>query len=456
MDSNSKVDVLKKINLGIKSVVFGCSIEAVESYFPSNNEEGLIISCGRGEISDLNRLLDSIAVCISRLEVKDVLEECLFLSLKGESAIEILMSYLDMQSSETIGIPDEIRWIAEDLIAKPLLETLTLGIMLDKSVDTVQISNEDSRSIAPVLYGDSLMIFYRWICIARLIQLILKEFSDQIHENSFRDNNLNSKRSRLNDGSLSTTSGDALLSAVNALVRKVSETAFPGQCKTTLYEDRLFHVLHSWCLFVRNAATIIHKCRPGLISTFPMNVGDDLILALESNDAAKLPFCLDKVLNFLLHNFGSNINLFSEETIAECCKGIDLWMKLVPRDNSFLPKVINVVTNEYYAVMQKPRLKALPDSYTKLHGLVLNVCDYEYPAICLVCGKILDAGGKKDCTNHAAACSPEGSVIFLLQDCTILLLYASRASYYTSPYVDSHGEKHRHYKGRPLFLDEKR
>merc|ERR1711918_77369 len=151
-----------------------------------------------------------------------------------------------------------------------------------------------------------------------------------------------------------------------------------------------------------------------------------------------------------------NINLFSEETIAECCKGIDLWMKLVPRDNSFLPKVINVVTNEYYAVMQKPRLKALPDSYTKLHGLVLNVCDYEYPAICLVCGKILDAGGKKDCTNHAAACSPEGSVIFLLQDCTILLLYASRASYYTSPYVDSHGDKHRHYKGRPLFLDEKR
>ena len=131
-------------------------------------------------------------------------------------------------------------------------------------------------------------------------------------------------------------------------------------------------------------------------------------------------------------------------------------MKTVPCDNSFLAKVILTVSTDYYAIAQKPHLKPLPDSYTKLHGLVVGVCDYEYPAICMVCGQILNSGGNKDCTNHAKFCCPEGGVFFLLQDCTILLMYDSRASYFSSPYTDSYGEKHRQFKGRPLHLDKKR
>jgi E3 ubiquitin-protein ligase UBR2 len=47
-------------------------------------------------------------------------------------------------------------------------------------------------------------------------------------------------------------------------------------------------------------------------------------------------------------------------------------------------------------------------------------------------------------------------VYFLLQDCTILLLDGVRGTYYPSPYVDKHGEKHRSFRGKPLFIDAKR
>jgi hypothetical protein len=38
----------------------------------------------------------------------------------------------------------------------------------------------------------------------------------------------------------------------------------------------------------------------------------------------------------------------------------------------------------------------------------------------------------------------------------VLLVYGPRASYFHSPYVDSYGERHKHFRGRPLFLDERR
>lgn len=44
----------------------------------------------------------------------------------------------------------------------------------------------------------------------------------------------------------------------------------------------------------------------------------------------------------------------------------------------------------------------------------------------------------------------------LLQDCTVLLIYKERACYFPSPYVDAYGERHKQYRGRPLFLDDRR
>lgn len=356
-------------------------------------------------------------------------------------------------------VPEELWWLAEDLLAKPLLETFVLGIALDRSVHSGNIDTSKEQNENTVLNGDFVIMLFRWTCIARLIQLILKEVSEQnFNSQSNNDTMVDPRQLKLSDNSEESprSSGDSLISTVNRLIQKVSTVAFSHHYETKLHEDRVLKIIYFWCLFVRNAATVVHKCRPGLISPISMDADDSLIHNLQSDDPLNLSSCLESVSNYLLRNFGSNVNLFSEEAITECCKGVDIWMKAVPCDNSFVSKIIKVVTNDYYATTQKPRLKTLCDSYTKLHGLVVNVCDYEYPAICLVCGQVLDAGGSGDCTRHTKACCPEGGVIFLLQDCTILLLYGARASYFNSPYIDSHGEKHRHFKGRPLNLDEKR
>jgi hypothetical protein len=102
-----------------------------------------------------------------------------------------------------------------------------------------------------------------------------------------------------------------------------------------------------------------------------------------------------------------------------------------------------------------PRLSvtAMPTSYTDLYaelGRLLPDC--EQTAVCLVCGQVLNAGGKGECTRHAAQCGAGAGLFFLLQECSGLLLHKSKAAYLHSPYVDSHGETPQ-YRGRPLNLD---
>ena len=46
--------------------------------------------------------------------------------------------------------------------------------------------------------------------------------------------------------------------------------------------------------------------------------------------------------------------------------------------------------------------------------------------------------------------------IALSQDCLILLCHGPRAAYFPTPYVDEYGEKHRHFRGKPLHLDRNR
>lgn len=79
----------------------------------------------------------------------------------------------------------------------------------------------------------------------------------------------------------------------------------------------------------------------------------------------------------------------------------------------------------------------------------------ENPVLCLVCNAALEAGRGR-CTAHARACGRGVGVFFLLQDCSVLLIYLDRACYFPSPYVDVYGERHKQFRGRPLHLDERR
>lgn len=99
------------------------------------------------------------------------------------------------------------------------------------------------------------------------------------------------------------------------------------------------------------------------------------------------------------------------------------------------------------------RIPMIPTSYTDLYaelGTLLPDC--EQTAVCLICGQVLNAGGRGECTRHTAKCGAGAGIFFLLQECSGLLLHKSKAAYIQSPYVDSHGETPQ-YRGRPLNLD---
>jgi len=101
----------------------------------------------------------------------------------------------------------------------------------------------------------------------------------------------------------------------------------------------------------------------------------------------------------------------------------------------------------------RPRIDAVPTSYTDLYAKLAFLCpDSEQTALCLVCGEVLNSGGKGECTNHAMKCGAGCGIFFLLQDCNGLILHGVKAAYLNSPYVDSHGETPQ-YRGRPLNLD---
>jgi Proteolysis_6 C-terminal len=101
----------------------------------------------------------------------------------------------------------------------------------------------------------------------------------------------------------------------------------------------------------------------------------------------------------------------------------------------------------------RPRVAVLPTSYTDLYAELGSLLpDCEQTAVCLVCGEVLNAGGKGECTRHSHRCGGGAGIFFLLQECSGLIMHKSKAAYIHSPYVDSHGETPQ-FRGRPLNLD---
>ena len=105
---------------------------------------------------------------------------------------------------------------------------------------------------------------------------------------------------------------------------------------------------------------------------------------------------------------------------------------------------------------KKKSIKSLPTSYTDLYATLSSMMpESELTAVCFVCGEVLNAGGKGECTKHSSICGGGCGIFFLLQECICLAIHKENAVYITSPYVDSHGETPQ-YRGRPLNMDKSR
>ena len=100
-----------------------------------------------------------------------------------------------------------------------------------------------------------------------------------------------------------------------------------------------------------------------------------------------------------------------------------------------------------------PRVAMIPTSYTDLYAELGQLLpESEQTGVCLICGEVLNAGGKGECTRHSYKCGAGTGLFFLLQECAGLIMHNGKAAYIHSPYVDSHGETPQ-YRGRPLNLD---
>ena len=170
-------------------------------------------------------------------------------------------------------------------------------------------------------------------------------------------------------------------------------------------------------------------------------------------------FSAESVLNHTCHLLASSsslsqflLNLKTPSTQALLSRLISKWLRAVPLHTT----EYKLLPTPSLLLNPSPHLLSLPREYTQLHGHVLTLCSLDYPAICLTCGLILDASGKGACTAHIQSCCGAAGLVFLVQDCSILLLSGERCCYFPSPYVDSHGEKHKHFKGKPVYLDPRR
>jgi hypothetical protein len=47
-----------------------------------------------------------------------------------------------------------------------------------------------------------------------------------------------------------------------------------------------------------------------------------------------------------------------------------------------------------YPFLTRPQLFTLPPSYTQLHSQLTTLSNYSFPALCLICGAVMDANGK--------------------------------------------------------------
>lgn len=112
--------------------------------------------------------------------------------------------------------------------------------------------------------------------------------------------------------------------------------------------------------------------------------------------------------------------------------------------------------NNYSSIKRVKRIASLPTSYTDLYATLGTLSpESELTAVCFVCGQVLDASGKGECTMHSQACGAGCGIFFLLQDCVCIAIHKEYAAYIPSPYVDSHGETPQ-YRGRPLNMDYSR
>ena len=87
---------------------------------------------------------------------------------------------------------------------------------------------------------------------------------------------------------------------------------------------------------------------------------------------------------------------------------------IIPLQNKSLLR-LNAVLNRRYPFLSRPQLFSMPSSYAQLHSQLTAISGLSFPALCLICGAVMDANGKGNCAAHSKSCNNDGGIMFLLQ-----------------------------------------
>lgn len=157
-------------------------------------------------------------------------------------------------------------------------------------------------------------------------------------------------------------------------------------------------------------------------------VGTDLFASLyapyTSTSSNQMDSVDDSALALCSNGFGQNTGGHASQGQG------DLWGKGGPPDQGnqggpggpegiapfkgSLPQ-LEVALRKNYPFPVRPALFPLPPSYTQLHSQLTAIGGYSFPALCLLCGSVMDANGRGKCAAHSINCNKDASILFLLQ-----------------------------------------
>lgn len=449
----------------------------------------------------INKVIDLVSETIFAYNIHNDIHNILMNEISGDDN-DINLSISDRY--ERSNKKNENWLVSLPLLAMPLLDCVHLSISI------IKIPNSSLNLNANLTTNNSNHLFefeasVKWLIIAKLVQLLLsfneydsliddkdidtwdifafiKNILNLIHSTKIGDNiSLSMKMVTDIDTTISGTITDCDIIGENNY--KSTDKNIDSNVSNNDRERNSFNnILLHWISFIDTTNYSINSLNNGdlirdlkqqhefftndiinneLLNSYINCIGLDSILSNNNNKSNS-----NNNNNFEDNNeiFIKDINFDSSNSQSHHHKifnYIEKWLfkfykyKFSNSSNDIVNDIIYY--RSLYPPIKKPTLITMPNSYTIFHSTLSSICNYEFPCVCMSCGAVLDASGKGHCASHLALCSPDNGLIFLLQDCEMLLFHGTkRCSYFTSPYVDDHGEKLRQFRRKPLYADQKK
>ncbi len=391
---------------------------------------------------------------------------CRFDKLTITSLVQRVAGQCIAPSSIAISHEREKYWMqnpSAPLLTLPLLDTVVFVVSLcpmaykysneDRDSDASDDENDDARDPIP------LEKLIPWLCVASLVQIIL------INRYSYSDQEESTML-----GTMEIVKLKPLVALINCAWQN-SKLGINGQIFCPLERSNVRMILFEWTVFLRSVVHVLLRTQDAdsidkdhlgswlfqkveqaflsedLVINYMKFLGLDALLPILCDDNGVVDDQGRELVQDIMESWFSalafdgiicdevksirgdsiptligNIQMGSGELSSEVkIEDKQLQLNLTTMLTSVEQKSIKVKfypllpKYKYYPSLSAPSLFPLPRDYSKLHALVSSIATYEFPAVCLQCGAVLDASGQGQCLSHSYVCSKGIGLFFTLQ-----------------------------------------